>query len=398
MKLFSQALSNKYLNMRKAMTPPMLGMREDSISEQNLPIVPPSRGGGMLPAPQESEDEQQKRGLFSSIGNVLNKPTDNLDEQDDTGFDDLDKKYGLKKPEIKKESVFSKIMAYALPTLLTAADGRGILPGLAGAYMGRKIGKARAEEKALDRYQTGRKEAIGLEKEYRTIRRQEARDKAIDDYRNKSLDAMGGYRDDMLDLQRARLEAQQAKDAAAAQVKDLKSTQKKILPAAKVEVLADGSNLPSVLDRLKNTIETNADSFGPIVGRLNKLNPYDRTTQQIRAQTDTVRQIVGKFLEGGVLRREDELKYQKMLAEIDNTPETALDKIENMRTELNAKYKSYLKAYDKAGYDVSEFMNDPMQDDNGEEIDQGDEQALEWARSHPDDPRAQEILRMHGVQ
>jgi len=67
----------------------------------------------------------------------------------------------------------------------------------------------------------------------------------------------------------------------------------------------------------------------------------------VQADIDRVKQTVGKALEGGVLRKEDEDKYKKILATITDTPETALYKIDAIISSINqdiANYKSLQQA------------------------------------------------------
>jgi hypothetical protein len=87
------------------------------------------------------------------------------------------------------------------------------------------------------------------------------------------------------------------------------------------------------LGALRSTIEKNLQYVGPIAG-FQKLNPYSKA-RQVQAEVDRVKQQVGKALEGGVLRKEDEDKYKKILATLNDTPETALSKIDGLITAIN---------------------------------------------------------------
>ena len=84
----------------------------------------------------------------------------------------------------------------------------------------------------------------------------------------------------------------------------------------------------SNLNALKTIVEGNLQYVGPISG-LARFNPYSRA-RQVQSDIDRVRQQVGKTLEGGVLRKEDEEKYKKILATLADTPETAIYKIESL--------------------------------------------------------------------
>ena len=73
------------------------------------------------------------------------------------------------------------------------------------------------------------------------------------------------------------------------------------------------------------------------------------------AVINNARQLIGKMKEGGVLRREDEIKYEKMLVNIADAPETADFKIEmfTRETEMNAWH--IMKELEAAGYEMTEL-------------------------------------------
>lgn len=127
------------------------------------------------------------------------------------------------------------------------------------------------------------------------------------------------------------------------------------LPADKVITLAEFQSIPQLLGDLKSTVETNAESFGPVQGRVSSLLPYQNVSQTIDAQVRNVRQTIGKLKEGGVLRAEDEIKYAKMLPNLTDTPEVALNKIELVGREMNQKFNNITQGLKLAGYDTSGF-------------------------------------------
>lgn len=101
------------------------------------------------------------------------------------------------------------------------------------------------------------------------------------------------------------------------------------------------------LDILKEKISANLQFVGPIKG-LQKINPFSKS-RQIQADVDRVRQTVGKALEGGVLRKEDEEKYKKILATLTDTPETAIYKIDALRSSLERDIANYKSLQQSAG-------------------------------------------------
>lgn len=66
----------------------------------------------------------------------------------------------------------------------------------------------------------------------------------------------------------------------------------------------------------------------------------------LQAQIDLARQVVGKFLEGGVLRKEDEEKYKKILPTMKDTQAVALRKLQNLATEI----QNRINQYEYSGY------------------------------------------------
>jgi hypothetical protein len=127
----------------------------------------------------------------------------------------------------------------------------------------------------------------------------------------------------------------------------------KRLPADKVLLVNEGNELPKLLENIGATLEANADSFGPVMGRLSSLNPYDERGQAIQSQMKTAAQQIGKYMEGGVLRKEDEAKYQAMLPALSDTPETAKNKLAIVRNMLASKQKSDVAALAASGYDAT---------------------------------------------
>lgn len=103
----------------------------------------------------------------------------------------------------------------------------------------------------------------------------------------------------------------------------------------------------SSLDDLQSKITENQNDLGPITG-LEAYNPWSEK-RKIQADIDRVRQVVGKALEGGVLRKEDEEKYKKILATITDTPETALYKIEALKSDIQRKIDEYISLQAGAG-------------------------------------------------
>lgn len=117
----------------------------------------------------------------------------------------------------------------------------------------------------------------------------------------------------------------------------------------------DGYDAFKAANDLKATLENNLALFGPVKGRAGSYNPYDDSAQAMDSAIYAAKQSIGKFLEGGVLRAEDEKKYERMLPALSDTPEQAQAKLQLMYKKLGEKASGYRKALGDSGYDVSAF-------------------------------------------
>lgn len=72
-----------------------------------------------------------------------------------------------------------------------------------------------------------------------------------------------------------------------------------------------------------------------------------------QAALDTAKQIIGKAMEGGVLRKEDEIKYKRILPVITDPPDVARNKIKNIVDTMIRDSSLYIEELEAAGRDVS---------------------------------------------
>lgn len=126
----------------------------------------------------------------------------------------------------------------------------------------------------------------------------------------------------------------------------------KQLPPDKVLLVNEGNSIPTMLKDISTTIDANPDAFGPVAGRLGSMNPYDEKAQAIQSQVRAASQAFGRYMEGGVLRKEDEVKYERMFPQPSDTPETAKNKLAIVNKILVDKQRSNLEALQKSGYDI----------------------------------------------
>lgn len=90
-------------------------------------------------------------------------------------------------------------------------------------------------------------------------------------------------------------------------------------------------------------------------------NPISEATgwgieaKQKQAVIDRVKQVIGKALEGGVLRKEDELKYTKILPTIGDPPELVTTKLDGLERAIQQRISRKVDALTDAGYDTGKF-------------------------------------------
>jgi hypothetical protein len=100
------------------------------------------------------------------------------------------------------------------------------------------------------------------------------------------------------------------------------------LTAGERTIQANAESALQQAEELKKTLEANKEYVGPVAG-LAKYWPGSKA-QVIDADVKLAKQRIGKVLEGGVLRKEDEKKYKDMLADLTNNPATAIGKMDNI--------------------------------------------------------------------
>lgn len=124
------------------------------------------------------------------------------------------------------------------------------------------------------------------------------------------------------------------------------------LPASNVQEL---SGVNSAREQLRGLLD-NAKNLGfgksPIVEKARGLNPfraYDPKLEAFNAHVAGVKQVIGKGLEGGVLRKEDESKYEKIIPKLGDASQTLIDKANQLDAILENKSRSEIEGYNQAG-------------------------------------------------
>ena len=75
--------------------------------------------------------------------------------------------------------------------------------------------------------------------------------------------------------------------------------------------------------------------------------------KQKQAVIDRVKQVIGKTLEGGVLRKEDEIKYEKILPTIYDNDDLVKSKLQGLTEAIKKRKTTFIDTLSDSGYDVS---------------------------------------------
>jgi hypothetical protein len=119
--------------------------------------------------------------------------------------------------------------------------------------------------------------------------------------------------------------------------------------------LDDVSRLKLALGEAKATgVAAKAGAMLP--NAVTEFTGWGADAKKKQALIDRVKQVIGKALEGGVLRKEDELKYEKILPTIGDPPEIVTAKIAGLDAAIAQKHERQLESLSDAGYDVAKFQ------------------------------------------
>lgn len=124
--------------------------------------------------------------------------------------------------------------------------------------------------------------------------------------------------------------------------------------------IADFDTSLNDLVTLRQTIPTGATGTRAKVGAMlpnavTDLTGWGTEAKQKQAVIDRVKQVIGKALEGGVLRKEDEAKYEKILPALADTAAVVKSKLDGLEKAITQRRLTTLDALEDAGYDVARY-------------------------------------------
>lgn len=129
------------------------------------------------------------------------------------------------------------------------------------------------------------------------------------------------------------------------------------VPAGQAVEIGGTEDAIASLDKIMVVIPNigGTGSWTPITDPLNSLNPWNTRVQAKKQYIATIKQVIGKGLEGGVLRAEDERKYEKIIPKMGDTKDVFMIKASQLRETIVNKRKFMLKGLGNAGFNVSGF-------------------------------------------
>jgi hypothetical protein len=86
-----------------------------------------------------------------------------------------------------------------------------------------------------------------------------------------------------------------------------------------------------------------------------EMTGFGMAAKSKQAVIDRVKQVIGKALEGGVLRKEDEAKYARILPTIGDPDQVVLTKLNGLDTAIKQRLEQQIETLAQAGYNVSGF-------------------------------------------
>jgi hypothetical protein len=148
------------------------------------------------------------------------------------------------------------------------------------------------------------------------------------------------YKQRLLDLDYAKLKAEQSK----------KEMPQKLTATETLKV-NEGKVIPETLNKFAKIMEDNKNLFSisdlPAAGTINSWYESIKNSSQVKkfdSEKRAASQQFGRYMEGGVLRKEDEVKYEKMFPAIGDSYGVAQAKLETINSLLTRKYNSDISA------------------------------------------------------
>lgn len=191
------------------------------------------------------------------------------------------------------------------------------------------------------------------------------------------------YRSQILDLQKQRLELEKVKSEREAAQKAEKPLSAE---AAKTLEIATGG--VSAINELRDKVQQGAKIIAPQI--------FDRDVAALR---DDLADRLGRLRSGGAINAGEESRFKRLIPGPLDSKQEKLNKLlrleegfKNLGISLTGEDKFNAKVQSRVTPTQQASQLQPKQLSNE------DQQAIEWAKSNPNDPRAMKILQIHGAQ
>lgn len=121
----------------------------------------------------------------------------------------------------------------------------------------------------------------------------------------------------------------------------------------------------AILDQQLGTTGASSKVGAMLPNAVTEWTGWGSDAKQRQGTIDRVKQVIGKALEGGVLRKEDEYKYAKILPTIGDPPEVAKSKLAELRKALTQRRQTFVESLGDAGFDTGKFSARPPRASEG---------------------------------
>lgn len=110
-----------------------------------------------------------------------------------------------------------------------------------------------------------------------------------------------------------------------------------------------------VLEKEMGTTGASSQVGAMLPNVVTELTGWGSDAKARQAVINRVKQVIGKALEGGVLRKEDEQKYKDILPTIGDAPDVAKAKVTGLKSAIQQRRQRLIESLEDAGFDVSKY-------------------------------------------
>ncbi len=241
------------------------------------------------------------------------------------------------------------------------ADTMAGMAGQKGGYTQGVVGEYKEQKKAgADKY----KAALGQEQSYL-----DNLEKMIDQYmKGAEFKNSEAWRKMNYNQRERAINAGKQEKSEAIKRAEIKES--KLSPTETLKV-AEGKAIPDTLDDIQKTLDENPELFASTTFKpwaetsAFARKQYGADEQKVESKLKSASQQFGRYMEGGVLRKEDEVKYREMFPGLQDTPDVANAKLKNIREMMVRKQQTDLDALKAQGKNTAGLEFEPKASTGG---------------------------------